>query len=363
MLGSLPLARDVSVPRSGGELELVDYGGIASVPLSVVSLATGRERVLPLRGADFPKGGGGIVWSPDGRKVAVIEQGGVLAVADVRTGATRTLLDASAAPGMLDDWSPDGTTLLATGGGRLELIDGETGIVRDLVAGVGGVFSPDGSEVAYVDPGSGVNIVNVASGTVRTVAPLSDAARAISWSPAGNQVVYTEGGGGAPFKVVVVGADGSPAPRVLGTSDLPFTLFWAGRLLVWRTLPGGADPAARVAVSDPVTGTVRTFNPLPAGTGLITPLASLPGGNRIVYELDAPGGAYHRTVGVDGRDDAPLLPCRGLGHNDIVIGTRLNDVINARNASRDTVRCGQGHDIVIADRNDRVARDCETVRH
>jgi hypothetical protein len=52
MLGSLPLARDVSVPRSGGELELMDYGGIASVPLSVVSLATGRERVLPLRAAD-----------------------------------------------------------------------------------------------------------------------------------------------------------------------------------------------------------------------------------------------------------------------------------------------------------------------
>ena len=38
------------------------------------------------------------------------------------------------------------------------------------------------------------------------------------------------------------------------------------------------------------------------------------------------------------------------------------DTILARDKAIDTIRCGAGNDIVTADRNDKVAKDCETVR-
>ena len=39
-----------------------------------------------------------------------------------------------------------------------------------------------------------------------------------------------------------------------------------------------------------------------------------------------------------------------------------SDRIEARDARRDTIRCGTGRDTVIADKADAVARDCEVVR-
>jgi Ca2+-binding RTX toxin-like protein len=62
---------------------------------------------------------------------------------------------------------------------------------------------------------------------------------------------------------------------------------------------------------------------------------------------------------------------RGRGGNDVIVGGRGrdtleggagNDRINARDGAVDVVRCGTGRDVVIADRVDRVARDCEVVR-
>jgi hypothetical protein len=39
-----------------------------------------------------------------------------------------------------------------------------------------------------------------------------------------------------------------------------------------------------------------------------------------------------------------------------------NDVINTRDGQRDVVNCGRGHDRVRADRNDKVASNCESVK-
>lgn len=47
---------------------------------------------------------------------------------------------------------------------------------------------------------------------------------------------------------------------------------------------------------------------------------------------------------------------------DKVSGGGGRDRINAANGSRNIIRCGSGRDRVRADRNDRVARDCEVVR-
>jgi hypothetical protein len=48
--------------------------------------------------------------------------------------------------------------------------------------------------------------------------------------------------------------------------------------------------------------------------------------------------------------------------NDIVDGGAGSDRVLARGGGRDRIRCGSGRDTVVADRRDRVARDCETVQ-
>ena len=68
-------------------------------------------------------------------------------------------------------------------------------------------------------------------------------------------------------------------------------------------------------------------------------------------------GGPDRLFGLGGADTL----VGGLGA-DILSGGDGNDTISARDGIRDTVSCGRGRDVVVADRLDRVARDCETVR-
>ncbi len=51
----------------------------------------------------------------------------------------------------------------------------------------------------------------------------------------------------------------------------------------------------------------------------------------------------------------------GAHDRDVVVGGDGNDVIRARDGSRDTISCGRGNDRVYADRLDKVADDCESV--
>ncbi len=68
-------------------------------------------------------------------------------------------------------------------------------------------------------------------------------------------------------------------------------------------------------------------------------------------------GGPDRLFGLGGADTL----VGGLGA-DTLSGGDGNDTISARDGARDTVTCGRGRDVVVADRLDRVARDCETVR-
>jgi CSLREA domain-containing protein len=69
------------------------------------------------------------------------------------------------------------------------------------------------------------------------------------------------------------------------------------------------------------------------------------------------GSGNDRLFGGAGND-------RLEGHKgrDLLEGGLGNDTIVARDKSFDTIRCGAGRDTVTADRNDKVAKDCETVR-
>ena len=70
------------------------------------------------------------------------------------------------------------------------------------------------------------------------------------------------------------------------------------------------------------------------------------------------GGRGSDTLRGGDRDDR-LVGGRG---RDRVLGGSGADRIRVRDGARDTVSCGSGRDGVIADRRDRVARDCESVK-
>jgi arylsulfatase A-like enzyme len=80
--------------------------------------------------------------------------------------------------------------------------------------------------------------------------------------------------------------------------------------------------------------------------------------------LAGPGG--DRVWGGDGNDSLSGGPgndrLRGRAGADRLFGEEGNDAIAASDAARDDVVCGPGRDVVLADRVDRVARDCEVVR-
>ena len=68
-------------------------------------------------------------------------------------------------------------------------------------------------------------------------------------------------------------------------------------------------------------------------------------------------GGPDRLFGLGGADRLTGGP-----GNDTLSGGDGNDTISARDGARDTISCGRGRDVVVADRLDLVARDCEIVR-
>jgi Ca2+-binding RTX toxin-like protein len=52
----------------------------------------------------------------------------------------------------------------------------------------------------------------------------------------------------------------------------------------------------------------------------------------------------------------------GGAGSDRISGGAGNDVIRAKDGTRDVIRCGAGRDTVVADRSDKVRKDCERVR-
>jgi hypothetical protein len=77
-----------------------------------------------------------------------------------------------------------------------------------------------------------------------------------------------------------------------------------------------------------------------------------PGGGRV----DGTGSA-DQICGRRGTDK--IHP--GYGKDYVTAGPGA-DVIYARDGYRDLISCGRGRDLVIADRKDKVSRDCERVR-
>jgi hypothetical protein len=369
-VGSYPVPGNLGLELSpsGGMLAVQRPAGVNRVHVFVISTGTGRVRQLRMT---FVYGATPL-WAPNSRAFAISRLDGSIASVDAATGAMHTVMRPAAGTTITAaGWSPDGAHLVVTENTsqlptvpdlRLLVVGVRDGHVHDLGDGSNGAYAPNGSTIAFFASGA-IKLLTVATGTEKAIAPpLYPLVGLIAWSANGSEVAYSEGDvSGRPVVLTAAPVNGAHG-RVMGTLGGFIRPIWAGRDLVWSPI-NLAHTTGAIAVGNPTTGRINLIHP--AGEPFIVgPISALPGGTRIAYEVaDTTGRSLGlRSVAANGRADSPLVACRGRGHGDFVIGTRLNDVINVRNGSIDTVTCLGGTDTVIADRRDHVSRNCEHVR-
>jgi uncharacterized repeat protein (TIGR01451 family) len=129
---------------------------------------------------------------------------------------------------------------------------------------------------------------------------------------------------------------------------------------VTATVPGGTPPASPPpACSNSIRGTQKA-NKL-RGTGAGDTMKGL-GGNDVLRGFggdDCLNGGRGNDRVIAGPGGDRLIGGKG---RDTMLGGGGPDVIKARDGQRDVIKCGPGQDTVLADKSDRVAKDCEKVR-
>lgn len=173
-------------------------------------------------------------WSPDGRRVAYLQQPTLFAksnivVVDVGTGVTVRVTNTDGWYGA-PRWSPDGTRLAFSANVQFSnylLNNDEVFIVNANGTGLTNVsknsaydfnpsWSPDGRQLAFVssrartvsNPYDGVYVMDIDGENVRRLIARDQLAEVV-WSPDGQQIAFSAGG-----SIYVMNADGSSPARL-----------------------------------------------------------------------------------------------------------------------------------------------------
>lgn len=181
----------------------------------VVGLPTGRDHV----------------WSPDGTRVAFVDQTGLATVAADGSGRRQLITfdgsdtDTARQP----EWSPDGKQIVFSADSmpkssveRLEVVNADGSGRRVLMEKDGrgsleAAWSPDGTEIAFTAGGgyygSWIGVVRPDGSGYRRIARHCSG-RDPHWSPDGRQIVFND-----PYSLIVINADGSDMRRIPNTWD------------------------------------------------------------------------------------------------------------------------------------------------
>jgi Tol biopolymer transport system component len=176
----------------------IAWGGCGGMCVS--DLGSFRRTRIPLSGGDDFQG---FSWSPDGRKLAAVDDVRGLVVVDL-SGKQLVVLSRK---GSYPAWSPDGREVAFLSGRNLELVSASGGRARVIArnAATAPTWSPDGRRLLYTDSirrpaSSSVRVLNVVT---HTNTRINESAGIANWSPDGSMIVY----GRAPFSLFGPGQD------------------------------------------------------------------------------------------------------------------------------------------------------------
>jgi hypothetical protein len=260
------------------------------------------------------------------------------------------------------EWSPDGRYRVQAHaeGERLVILPADGGPTREIATpGTGDIqgaaWSPDGRRIvieAHNEAGADLYVVRPDGSGLRRLTNGANAGAA-AWSLDGSLIAYftddTDVHSGV--SIAVIRPDGSGSKHLAGGLEGPdrrsaYSASWIdARTLVFVSshYRGGSNHVVDIHTIRRDAGAER----------------------RVTYECHLGTRGHDRlsgsmlgdTIRTFAGDD---VIGAGPGADDVDAGPG-NDSIRTIDRARDNVRCGPGRDSVVADRADRIARDCERV--
>jgi Tol biopolymer transport system component len=215
----------------------------------VFGAVTGVRALIRAEGPLMPAnpGTGVHLGSTGTGRITVVASGRRVIDVDPETGSTRHI----AVPKFehLLAWSPDGSRLLFSGVGHLDVLEPDGSVVAVEDTGASdpseGSWSPDGSQIVYMtdmgEKGFPLRVINAdGSGVVAEYGGAATDGRFPAWSPDGSTIAFLGGTFDRP-ELWLIGADGSDPRMIVGCGP-------SGACPTWTPLPWSPD-GTRLAFS------------------------------------------------------------------------------------------------------------------
>jgi tricorn protease-like protein len=305
-------------------------------------------------------------WSPDGRRIAFVsDRGGHLDIWTMTAGGTdlRPVTNDTARDEE-PNWSPDGTRIAFSSyrDGNQEIyvatVDGlkvvrlTTNPARDRHPN----WSPDGTRIAFDSQRSGnfdIYTIRRDGGALRRLTRSRAVDSRPAWSPDGRQIVYQNEDEAGARHLLWIHPDGANVDEYTSGGQWHTSPDWASIRAPDRCTTRATIFEDRIEMTEDEQNDVMCML---AGDDSAYSYA----GNDILE-----GGAGSDTL--DGGGDDDMLG--GGPGNDVLLGRSGNDRLLGGSGDdeliggpgRDRFSCGAGSDTVLADKDDTVSRDCETV--
>lgn len=192
--------------------------------------------------------------SPDGNKLAVVDQGEVFATG-TKTGGEAQRLTRTDAAEANPQWSPDSTKVIyrseRDGGSSLYLYDFGTQSERALTHGLdidlGPQWSPDGKSIAFIRNRKELHVLTLDGLKDRILAHGELDNDTIAWSPDSHWVVYVPSGADGFSNLYAVPATGDAQPRpltFLANGETASRIAWSpdGKYILFDTAQRSETP-------------------------------------------------------------------------------------------------------------------------